>query len=212
MFEPPWLPIDTCLIDIWVTVKVVPVSVAFAGLETTKELLLGMDVIVTVSELVVVAVNVSVVLVVAGAVNVKVVALLTDVATVSLAGMPVPEITVPARNETGVAVVTVVLPLVMVAVKVEVVVVVLGIPVPVTVMPMVKALVEVVSTVVLPLVVFAVMVEDAPDRLIQGLFELWQATQKVGLVETLYWLVPRLGAGDTATPLMVTLESSPSWL
>lgn len=194
-----------------VTVKVVPVSVAFAGLETTKVLAVGMDLIVTVSGLLVVAVNGSVVLAVAAAVNVKEVALVTEVATVSLAGTPTPEITVPARNETGEAVVTVVLPVVMVPVKLVVVVVAFGIPVPVTVIPRVKALAEGVDTVVLPLVVSAVMVEDV-DLLIQGLFELWQATQNVGLVETLYWLVPRLGAGDTATPLMVTLDCNPSWL
>ena len=89
------------------------------------------------------------------------------------------------------------------------VIVVLGIPVPLTVIPSVKALVEAVVTVVLPLVVFAVIVEDTP-LLTQGLPVLWQATQNVGLVEILYWLVPRLGVA--ATPLMVTLDVSPSWL
>ncbi len=83
------------------------------------------------------------------------------------------------------------------------------IPVPVMVIPKVKAAVEGVVTVVLPLVVLAVIVEDVP-RLTQGLFELWQATQNVGLVEMLYWLVPRLGVA--ATPLMITFRVSPSWL
>ncbi len=168
---------------------------------------------VTVSGFVLVAVNVTPVAVAVAAVfNVKLVALFTDVATVSLAGMPVPEITVPADNDTGVDVVTVVLPAVMLAVKVVVVVVVLGIPVPVMVIPNVKALVEAVVTVLLPLVVFPIIVEDNPVLLTQGLPVLWQATQNVGLVEILYMLVPRLGAGDRVTPLMVTLDVSPSWL
>ena len=191
----------------------VPVTVAFAAVETTNELLLGMDVMVTVSGLLVVAVRVTPVAVaVAAVVSVKVVALVTGAATVSLAGIPGPEITVPAWNDTGEPVVTVVLPAVVFAVNVEVLVVVFGIPVPVTVIPTVKALEEVVITVVLPLVVFAVSVEEVPALLIHGLLVLWQATQKVGLVEALYWLVPRLGAGEMATPLMVTLDCRPSWL
>jgi len=80
------------------------------------------------------------------------------------------------------------------------------------VIPNVNALVEAVVTVVLPLVVFAVIVEDNPVLLTQGLPVLWQATQNVGLVEILYMLVPRLGARDGVTPLMVTLDVSPPWL
>ena len=208
-----WLPIACWLMLIWVTVKVVPVVVALAAVEIVKDVALGMVLIVTVSGLILVAVNVTPVAVaVAAVVNVKLVALLTDVATVSLAGIPVPEITVPADKDTSEDVVTVVLPLVMLAVKVVVVVLVLGIPVPVMVIANVKALVEVVVTVVLPLVVFAVIVDDNPVLLIQGLPVLWQATQNVGLVEILYMLVPKLGAGDGATRLMVTLDVSPSWL
>jgi hypothetical protein len=80
------------------------------------------------------------------------------------------------------------------------------------VIPCVKALVEGVVTVVLPLVVFAVMVEDTP-LLTHMLFELWQATQNVGLVEILYMLVPMLSVDGAATPLTVTLGPvSPSWL
>ncbi len=196
---------------IWVTVKVVPVVVALAAVEIVKDVALGMVLIVTVSGLVFVAVNVTPVAVaVAAVVNVKLVALLTDVATVSPGGIPAPEIAVPADNDTSEDVVTVVLPLVMLAVKVVVVVVVLGIPVPVMVIPNVKALVEAVVTVLLPLVVFALMVKDDPVLVTQMLFELWQATQNVGLVEILYWLVPRLGVA--ATPSMVTLDVSPSWL
>ena len=184
-----------------------------AALEMTNAVVLVMDLMVTVSGVVVVAVNVTPVAVaVAAACKVKLVAFLTDVATVSFAGMPAPEITVLAESETGAAVVTVVLPLVVFAVKVVVVVVELGIPVPVTVIPRVRALVEVVVTVVLPLVVLAVIVEERPVLLIQGLPVLWQATQKVGLVERLYWVVPRLGGGVTATPLMVTFDCRPSWL
>ena len=41
---------------------------------------------------------------------------------------------------------------------------------------------------------------------------MWQATQNVGLVETLYMLVPRLGIAGGVTPLTVTLDVSPSWL
>src|SRR5712691_3428852 len=197
---------------IWVTVKVVPVVVALAAVEIVKDVALGMVWIVTVSGLILVAVNVTPVAVaVAAVVNVKLVASLTDIVTVSLAGIPVPEITVPADNDTSEDVVTVVLPLVMLAVKVVVLVVVLGIPVPVMVIPNVKALVEAVVTVLLPLVVFAVIVEDAP-LVTHWLFEVWQATQNVGLVEILYWLVPRLSVVGAATPLMVTLDVSPSWL
>jgi len=211
--EPSWLPIDTCLTRIWVTVKVVPVVVALAAVEIVKDVALGMAWMVTVSGVVLVAVNVTPTAVaVAAVVNVKLVALVTDVATVSLTGIPGPEITVPADNDTGEDVVTVVLPVVVLAVKVVVVVVVLGMLVPVMVIPNVNALVEVVVTVVLPLVVFAVIVEDNPVLATQGLRELWQATQKVGLVETLYMLVPRLGAVDGVTPLMVTKDVSPSWL
>src|SRR5256886_4727207 len=179
----------------------------------TKAVELGMDVIVTVTEVVLAAVKVTPVAVaVAAAVNVKLVALLTDVATVSFAGMPGPEITVPAVSDTGEAVVTVVLPLAVLAVEVVVVVVVLGIPAPLIVIPWVRTAVDAVVTVVLPLVVFAVIVEERPVLLIQGLPVLWQCTQKVGLVEALYTLVPRLGCAAVVTPLMVTLDVSPSWL
>jgi hypothetical protein len=154
---------DACLMLIWVTDRVVPVVVALAAVEMVKDVALGMVLIVTVSEVVFVAVNVTPVAVAVAAIfNVKLVALLTDVATVSLGGIPVPEIAVPADNDTGEDVVTVVLPLVTLAVKVVVVDVVLGTPVPAMVMPKVRALVEAVVTVVLPLVVFAVIVEDNP--------------------------------------------------
>jgi hypothetical protein len=197
---------------IWVTDKVVPVVVALAAVEMVKDVALGMVLMVTVSGIVLVAVNVTVAVAVAASVNVKLVALLTDVATVSLAGIPVPEIIVPADNEidTGETIVTMGLPLVMLAVKVVVVVVVFGIPLPLMVIPVVKALVEAVLTVVLLMVVSAVMVEVVPVLVTQMLFELWQATQNVGLVELLYWVDPRLG--DTATPSRVTLDVSPSWL
>jgi len=162
-------PIDTCLTRIWVTVKVVPVVVALAAVEIVKDVALGMAWMVTVSGVVLVAVNVTPTAVaVAAVVNVKLVALVTDVATVSLTGIPGPEITVPADNDTGEDVVTVVLPVVVLAVKVVVVVVVLGMLVPVMVIPNVNALVEVVVTVVLPLVVFAVIVEDNPVLATQG--------------------------------------------
>src|SRR5205823_14789821 len=101
--------------------------------------------------------------------------------TVSSAGIPGPEMTVPADNDIGEAVVTVVLPLVVLATKVLVVVVVVGISVPAMVIPNVSALVEAVVTVVLPLVVSAVIVEDNPGRT-EGLPELWHATQNVGFV------------------------------
>lgn len=189
----------------------VPVVVALAAVETVNDVALGMVLMVTVSEFVLVAVNVTPVAVaVAAAVNVKLVALLTDAATVSLAGIPGPEMTVPLDNDTGEAVVTVVLPLVVLATKVDVVVVELGIPVPVILIPTVSALVEAVVTVVLPLVVFAEIVEVNPVRVTQGLPELWQATQNVGFVELLYMLVPRLMVA--ATPSMITLDVSPSWL
>ena len=204
---------DAWLILEWVTDRVVPVVVALAAVETVKVVALGMVLIVTVSETVLVAVSVTPVAVaVAAVVNVKLVALFTDVATVSLAGIPGPEITVPADNDLGVVIVTVVLPAVVLAVNVEVVVVVFGMPVPATVMPSVSVLVEAVVTVVLPLVVLAVIVDDNPVLLIQGLLELWQCTQKVGLAEASYTLVPRLGCAAGATPLMVTLVVSPSWL
>ena len=213
MVEPPWFPIAACLILEWVTVKVVPVTVALAALEMTKAVELVMDLIVTVSGVVLVAVKVTPVAVaVAAAFNIKLVALLTDVATVSFGGMPGPEITVPAESDTGEAVVTVVLPLAVLAVKVVVVVVVLGIPAPLIVIPWVRTAVDAVVTVVLPLVVFAVIVEERPVLLIQGLAVLWQCTQKVGFVEALYTLVPRLGVAVGVTPLMVTLDVSPSWL
>ena len=80
---------------------------------------------------------------------------------------------------------TVVLPLVRLAPNVEVVVVVLGIPAPETVIPSVRSRVEPVVTVVLPLVVSAAMVEERPVLSTYGLLELWQVTQKVGLVEAL---------------------------
>src|SRR5215475_4936151 len=132
-----------------------------------------MVLIVTVSGVVLTAVSVTPVLVaIAAAFKVKLVALLTEVATVSLAGMPRPEIAVPDDNETGVAVVTVVLPAVVLAVNVVVVDVEFGIPVPATVMPTVRAAVEAVVTVVLPLVVLALIVDDNPVLLIQGLLEL----------------------------------------
>ena len=213
MVEPPWFPIAACLILEWVTVKVVPVTVALAALEMTKAVELVMDLIVTVSGVVLVAVKVTPVAVaVAAAFNIKLVALLMDVATVSFGGMPGPEITVPAESDTGEAVVTVVLPLAVLAVKVVVVVVVLGIPAPLIVIPWVRAAVDAVVTVVLPLVVFAMIVEERPVWLIQGLPVLWQCTQKVGFVEALYTLVPRLGVAVGVTPLMVTLDVSPSWL
>ena len=186
-----------------------PIVVALAAVEVVKDVALVIAVIVTVSGFMIVAVNVSVAETIGAVVNVKLVVLIT-VATVSPAGISAPEIGVPGRNDTGEAVVTVVLPLVIVAVKVGVVVVVFGIPLPLMVIPCVKALVEAVVTVVLLMVVFAVMVEDDPVLVTQMLFELWQATQKVGLVEILYWLVPRLGVA--ATPSMVTLDVSPSWL
>lgn len=182
-----------------------------AAVEIVIDVALGMVLMVTVSEVVLVAVNVTPVAVaVAAAVNVKLVALLTDKATVSLAGIPGPEMTVPLDNDMGEAVVTVVLPLVVLATKVDVVVVVFGIPVPAMVIPTVSALVEAVVTVVLPLVVFAVIVEVNPVRVTQGLPVLWHATQNVGFVDMLYWLVPRLMVA--ATPSMITLDVSPSWL
>ena len=92
-------------------------------------------------------------------------------------------------------------------IAVIVTVLVVGMPFPLTLIRNVKVLVEAVVTVVLPLVVLAMMVEDTP-RLTQELFEVWQATQKVGLVETLYLLCPRLGV--PATPLTVTLRVKPS--
>jgi hypothetical protein len=203
----------TCLALIWVTVNVVPVVVALAAVETVKVVALFIAVIVTVSGFMIVAVNVSVAVPVpvAAVANLKLVALLTDVRTVSPVGILVPEMAVPACNEmvAGETIVAMALPPVMLAVKVIAVVVVLGIPLPLMVIPCVKAPVEAAVTVVLPLVVFAVIVADTP-RLTQGLFELWQATQNVGLVETLYWLVPRLGVA--ATPSTVTLRVSPSWL
>src|SRR5260370_35310349 len=58
-----------------------------------------MAVMMSVSGVTMVAVNVSVAVAVAAIVNVKLVALLTEVATVSPAGIPVPEIGVPARND-----------------------------------------------------------------------------------------------------------------
>ncbi len=193
------------------TINVVPVAVASAALEMTKAVALVMDRIVTASGVVRVAVNVTPVAVaVAGAVNVKLVALLTDAATVSFGGMPGPVITVPAESDTGEAVVTVMLPLAVLAMKVVVVVVVLGIPTPLMIIPWVRAAVDAVVTVVLPLVVFAMIVEERPVWLIQGLPVLWQWTQKVGLDEASYWAVPRFG--DAGAPLMVTLESRPSWL
>ena len=182
--EPPWFPIVACLMLIWVTFNVVPVVVALAAVETIKDVASVMAVMVTVSGFMIVAVNVSVAVAVAAIVNVKLVALLTDVRTVSPAGISAPEIAVPARNDmvAGETIVTMALPLVTLAVKIIVVVVVFGIPLPLTIIPCVKALVEAVFTVVLPLVVFAVIVEDTP-LLTQGLFELWQATQNVGLAE-----------------------------
>ncbi len=185
-----------------------------AAVEIVKDVALGMAVIVTVSGFMIVAVNVSVAVAVAGIVNVKLVALLTDVRTASPGGIPLPlsEIAVPARNDmvVGETIVTMALPFVMLAVKVIVVVVVFGIPVPLMVIPCVKSLVEAVVTVVLPLVVSAVIVEDNPVLATQMLFELWQATQNVGLVVRLYWLVPRFGVA--ATPSIITLDVSPSWL
>ena len=128
------------------------------------------------------------------------------IATVS--AMPLTNANGRAPPCSGETIVTTTLPLVMLAVKVVVVVVVFGIPLPLMVIPRVKALVEAVVTVVLPLVVSAVIVEDNPVLLTQGLPVLWQATQNVGLVVTLYWLVPRLGVA--ATPSMVTPDVSPS--
>jgi len=177
---------DTCLMLIWVTFKVVPVGyVTLAAVEIINDVALVMAVIVTVSGFMIIAVNVSVAVAVAGVVNVKLVALLTDVRTVSPAGIPIPEMAVPARNDmvAGETIVTMALPLVMLAVKVIVVVVVFGIPLPLMVIPWVKALVEAVVTIVLPLVVFAIIVEDNPVLLTQGLPVLWQATQNVGLAK-----------------------------
>jgi hypothetical protein len=202
-----------CLVLTCVTDSVVPVIVALAALEMVNEVALGMVLMVTVSGLDLVAVNVTPVAVAVAAVfNVKLVALLTDAATVSLAGIPGPEMAVPEDNETGVEVVTVVLPLVVEAANVVAVVVALGMPVPVMVIPRVSALVEAAVTAVLPLVVFALMVEVNPVRLIHGLPVLWQWTQNVGLVEASYALVPRLGVEEGTTPLMVTFDVSPSWL
>ena len=213
LVEFSWFPILACVILECVTVNVVPVAVALAALEMTMAVELVMDLIVTVSGVVLVAVKVTPVAVaVAAAVNVKLVVPFTDVATVSFGGMPGPEITVPAESDTGEAVVTVVLPLAVLAVKVVIVVVVLGIPAPLMVIPWVRAAVDAVVTVVLPLAVLAMIVEERPVLLIQGLPVLWQWTQKVGLVEALYALVPRLGCATGVTPLMVTLDSRPSWL
>jgi hypothetical protein len=136
--EPPWLPIVAWLMFLWVTFKMVPVGyVALAAVEMINDVALVMAVIVTVSGFMIVAVNISVAVTVAAAVNVKLVALLTDVRTVSPAGIPVPEIAVPARNDmvAGETIVTVALPLVMLAVKVVSVVVVFGIPLPLMVIP-----------------------------------------------------------------------------
>ena len=164
---------DAWLILECVTDRVVPVVVAFAAVETVKVVALGMVLIVTVSGVVLTAVSVTPVFVaVAAAFNVKLVALVTEVATVSLAGMPGPEITVPADNDRAVVIVTVVLPAVVLAVNVVVVEVEFGMPVPATVMPTVRAAVEAVVTVVLPLVVLALIVDDNPVLLIQGLLEL----------------------------------------
>lgn len=194
-----------------VTVKVVPVVVVSAGVEMVNEVPSVMEVRVTVSGLVWTAVKVTEAdVAVAATVKVKLVALVTAAATWSLAGMPGPEITVPLKSVTGVAVVTVLLPAAVFARNVEVVVVVLGIPVPLTVIPRVKAAVDAVVTMRLPLVVLAEMVVDSPVLEIQGLPLLWQVTQKVGLVDALYWVSPRFGAA--ATPLMVTFEVRPSWL
>jgi hypothetical protein len=204
---------DACVMLECVTVRVVPVVVALAAEEIVKVVALGTPVMVTVSEFVLVAVKVTPVAVaVAAVVNVKLVALVTDAATVSLAGIPGPEIAVPLENDTGEAVVTVVLPAVVLATKFVVVVVEFGMPVPVTVIPVVKALLEAVVTVLLPLMVFAEIVEDNPVLVTHGLPVLWQCTQNMALVETLYLLVPRLGVGDGATPLMVTFDIRPSWL
>jgi hypothetical protein len=159
---------------LWVTFTAVPAGyVALAAVEIIKDVVLVMVVIVTVNGFMIVAVNISVAVTVAAVVNVKLVALLTDVRTVSPAGILIPEIAVPARNDmvAGDTIVTMALPLVMLAVNVIVVVVVFGIPVPLMVIPWVKALVEAVVTIVLPLFVFAVIVEDTP-LLTQGLREL----------------------------------------
>jgi len=123
---------------LWVTFKVVPVGyVALAAVEMINLVASVMAVIVTVSGFMIVAVNISVAVTVAAAVNVKLVALLTDARTVSPAGIPVPEIAVPARNDmvAGETIVTVALPLVMLAEKVVSVVVVFGIPLPLMVIP-----------------------------------------------------------------------------
>src|SRR2546422_9545874 len=122
----------------------------------TNAVELVMDVIVTVSGVVLVAVKVTPEAVaLAAAVNVKLVALLTDVATVSFGGMPGPEITVPAESDTGVAVVTVVLPAAVLAGKGGGGVVGVGIPTPLIVIPWVRAAVDGVGTVVLPPVGFS---------------------------------------------------------
>jgi hypothetical protein len=160
---------------------------------------------VTVSGIVVTAVSVAPELVaVAAVVKVKLVAARTEVATVSPVGIPGPEMTAPAESDTAVAVVTVVLPAAVEAAKLCVVVVVLGIPVPLMVIAFVNALVDAVVAVVLPLVRLALMVDDAPLRLTHWLFEVWQATQKVGLV-ALFCVLPRLTV--TLLPLsMIALD------
>jgi hypothetical protein len=164
----------------------VPVAEAFAALEIVNEVAFAMDWMVTVSGLVFVAVKVTPeALLVAAVLNVNDVALLTLVATVSLAGIPVPEMTVPAESDTAVVVVTVALPAVTVPTNVLVVTVLLGIPDPEIVMPAVKSLVDEVVTVVLPEVVMPVMVALLPVVVTYGLDEWWHITQKVALLVAL---------------------------
>jgi hypothetical protein len=159
-----------------------PVAEAFAASESVNEVALAMDLMVTVSGVDFVAVKVTPeALLVAAVFNVNDVALFTLVATASLAGIPVPEMTVPAESDTGVEVVTVVLPAVTVPTNVVVVTVVVGIPDPEIVMPVVRSLVDEVVTVVLPEVVVLVMVEVLPVVVTYGLPELWHITQKVAL-------------------------------
>src|ERR1700720_4678214 len=103
---------------LWVTFTAVPAGyVALAAVEIIKDVVLVMVVIVTVNGFMIVAVNISVAVTVAAVVNVKLVALLTDVRTVSPAGILRPEIAFPTRNDmvAGDSIVTMALPLVILA-------------------------------------------------------------------------------------------------
>ena len=202
-----WFPIRSRLMLLCVTVSVVLAVVWFDGVEMVKLVELGRVWMVTVA----VAVREVVPLAVAAVVSVNDVAPDTAVATLSGDGIPVPVIDAPLGSQTGEAVVTVVLPLVVVAVKVLV-----PAPTPVTLMFKVRSDEEGVVMVALPAVVLAVMVEERPVVAIHGLRVVpvppsWQKTQKVRLVEALYWLEPRFGFA-CAAPLKLTLLVSPSWL